>query len=325
MRLLRTKVRANGTWRLQLLIDELAWSDLWKLEDFALDVEEAGWTRVLCDDWVAESSPPRGSDRLANLTRKVLAACGQVTIEALAAGLERQVRFGRLPLVPPLHVLTAYLSGHADFQVIDGAVASLLPLDAEQELSPTEFIIWRRLRQTDGGPLSRNDLRIAALGAGVDLPAFASAISYSPIVESRAHGLWGLRGTGDPSTEHTQEPLEARLVRFGQIEATTARASRYTWDGQGHLVITSILFSPESTVVSIPRAVVAILDGRDFEAVGEGGQPVGTVKVRRGRSWGYDRFLASRRHQRGDVLTVTFDLSGRLCTLAATERPGGNE
>jgi predicted GNAT superfamily acetyltransferase len=91
------------------------------------------------------------------------------------------------------------------------------------------------------------------------------------------------------------------------------------------LVVTSILASPESTVVSIPSAVQVILEGREFEAIAEDGRSVGTVKVRGGRSWGYDHFLASRRHQRGDVLTVTFDLSRRQSTLAASERPVANE
>jgi YD repeat-containing protein len=319
IRLLRTKVRANGAWQLQEVIAELGLSGAWRLDDFALDVAEAGWTRLLCDDWVAEGSPQVGRDRLANLTRKVLAACGPVTVEALAAGLERQVRFGRLPTVPPAEVLTAYLANHLDFQVTDETVTSLRTLDPEQELSRTELVIWRRLREADGGSLTRDDLRSAARSAGVDVPAFASALSYSPLIESRAHGLWGLRGIGGSAAKKAGDD-DGRVITSRQVASRTARAARYTWDDQGRLVITSILASPESTVVSIPRAVQVILEGREFVAVAEDGEPVGTVKVRGGRSWGYDRYLASRRGRRGDLLSVTFDLSRRISTLASTER-----
>jgi hypothetical protein len=325
MRLLRTKVRAGGVCRLQDVIDALGLSNMWSLEDFSLDVVEAEWPRFLFDDWVTENSPPSGRDRLANLTRKVLAACGEVSIEALSAGLERQVRFGRLPAVPPPKVLTSYLMNHGDFQVRGNAVAPSRKLDPEQELSPTELVIWRRLRDASGGSLSRDELRTAALDAGVDVPAFASAVSYSPVIESRAHGLWGLRGTGSLGTEQDEKARDENVVATRKVRSRTARASRYTWDGQGRLVVTSILASPESTVVSIPSAVQVILEGREFEAIAEDGRSVGTVKVRGGRSWGYDHFLASRRHQRGDVLTVTFDLSRRQSTLAASERPVANE
>src|SRR6202022_2443851 len=104
---------------------------------FSLVCVAAGWGRLICDDWVTEVSPPMGRDRLANLTRKVLAACGQITVESISAGLRRQVRFGRLPTVPPAHVLTAYLTNHADFQVTNGTVTSLRLLDPEEELSRT--------------------------------------------------------------------------------------------------------------------------------------------------------------------------------------------
>jgi hypothetical protein len=320
IKLLRSKVRSSGAWQLREVIVELGWPGAWKLEDFALDVAESGWARLICDDWVTEGSPPMGRDRLANLTRKVLAACGQVTVEALAAGLERQVRFGRLPTVPPTHVLIAYLTSHADFQVTGETVTSLRPLDPEEELSRTELVIWRRLREADGSSLSREDLRTAAQNAGVDLPTFASAISYSPLIESRAHGLWGLRGAGGSAMENAGEQADRKASTGRQVASRTARASRYTWDKQGRLVITSILASPESTVVSIPRAVQVMLEGREFAAVAEDGEPVGIVKVRSGRSWGYDRYLASRRGRRGDLLTVTFDLSRRVSTLASTER-----
>jgi hypothetical protein len=325
MRLLRTKVRASGAWPLHEIIRGLGLSDVWKLEDFTTDVAEAGWARPLCEDWVAESSPLKGRDRLSNLTRKVLAASGQVTVESLAAGLERQVRFGRMPLVPPAPVLAAYVTDHAEFQVIDETVTSRRPLDPERELSRTELVIWRRLREAGGGPLSRDDLRSAARKAGIDLPAFASAISYSPVVESRAHGMWGLRGTGGSIRENIGDQPEGKDIARRQVGARTARAARYTWDDQGRLVITSILSSPESTVVSIPRAVQPILESREFTAVAEDGAPVGTIKVRGGRSWGYDRFLASRRGRRGDVLSVTFDLSRRVSTLASSERPNAEE
>lgn len=320
MKLLRAKVRGSGAWQLQEVIVELGWGGVWKLEDFGLDVAESGWAQLICDDWVTEGSPPMGRDRLANLTRKVLAACGQVTVEALAAGLERQVRFGRLPIVPPARVLTAYLTSHADFQVTGETVTSARALDPEEVLSRTELVIWRRLREADGSALSREDLRIAAQSAGVDLPTFASAISYSPLIESRAHGLWGLRGAASSEMEKAGEQADQKVFVGRQVASRTARASRYTWDNQGRLVITSILASPESTVVSIPRAVQVMLEGREFAAVAENGEPVGVVKVRGGRSWGYDRYLASHRGRRGDLLTVTFDLSRRVSTLVSTER-----
>jgi hypothetical protein len=163
------------------------------------------------------------------------------------------------------------------------------------------------------------------MDAGVDVHAFASAISYSPIIESRAHGLWGLRGAGGSAIEQDETAPGEKVTGNPKVGPRTARASRYTWDGEGRLVISSILISPESTVVSIPRAVQVILEGREFDAFAEDGRPVGTVKVRGGRSWGYDHFLASRRHQRGDLLTVTFDLNRRQSTLAASERHSASE
>ncbi len=313
IRLLKSKVRAGGACRMTTVIDELGLSSVWNLEDFAKDVTEAGWARSVSDDWVAEVAPPKGSDRLANLARKVVAACGPTKVESLAAGLERQVRFGRLPAVPPSHVLSAYFSNHLEFEIENETITPTRPLTPEQELSRTELAIWRRFREVGGGSLSRGDLRTAARNAGVDLAAFASAISYSPVLESRAHGQWALRSSEPARASQSSESPGAVSLK---IASRTSRASRYTWDDQGRLVITSILSSPESTVVSIPHAVQVILDGKEFTALDEDGNSVGTIKVRGGRSWGYDRYLANRRGQRGDLLSVTFDLTRRSSTLS---------
>lgn len=322
IRLLKSKVRAGGACRMTAVIDELGLSSVWNPEDFANDVTEAGWARPLYDDWVAEASPPKGSDRLANLSRKVLAVCGPTKVEVLAAGLERQVRFGRLPAVPPAHVLSAYFSSHLDFEIENETITPLRPLTPEHELSRTEFAIWRRFRDVGGGSLSRSDLRAAARNMGIDLAAFASALSYSPVLESRAHGQWALRSS-EPATP--SQSSEAPVAVLRKVASRTSRASRYTWDDQGRLVITSILSSPESTVVAIPQAVQVILDGKEFTAIDEDGNSVGTIKVRGGRSWGYDRYLANRRGQRGDLLMITFDLAQRSSTLGWVSVPVPND
>jgi len=71
--------------------------------------------------------------------------------------------------------------------------------------------------------------------------------------------------------------------------------------------------------------VQLILDGKEFIALDEDGHAVGTIKVRGGRSWGYDRYLASRRGQRGDLLAVTFDLTQRSSTLRSVAIPVPND
>jgi len=318
LRHLKSRVRSNGAYELHAVIDHLGLGAEWQLEDFGADVAAAGWARSLGSDWIAERSASKRTDRLAHLTRKVLCACGPIKVEQLMDALERQVRFGRLPCVLPAQVLEAYLLGHGDFEIDQGTVGPSGSLDPERELSRTELVVWRRFKEAGESSLSRNELRTSALAAGIDLAAFASVISYSPMLESRGHGHWALRGS--PAFV-AKDNAPSPPIPVSRSASKTTRASRYTWDQEGRLVITSVLSSPESTVVSIPQAVQVILHGKDFPAFDTYGRSIGTIKVRHGRSWGFDRFLAEHQRGRGELLSVTFDLTNRLSTVSVAPVP----
>ena len=306
---LRRRLRSAGVYRARDVISEAGLDDVWNPADFALDISDTTWATLLPDSWAMAKRRSGTLDRLGSLIRKMLAACGPLDVDSLCDGLDRQVRFGRLPGLPPRDTLLAYLKNCEEFDIDGVLVSARSPLLPEEELSRTELTLWKRLSEDGGGPLSRQQLRGSALDAGVDIAAFATAISYSPILQQYDHGRWAIRGKRLKSAK----PRAERVRRDG-------RASRYTWDEHGRLRITSVLSSPESTVVSIPRAVREMLDGREFEAVAENGDPVGTIRVRAGRSWGYDRFLAQRGHESGELLSATFDFNGRVVSLATASR-----
>lgn len=303
----RARARAAGVCNCDSLLAELEWSDRWESDDLMADLAEAGLAG-LESGWICHPGAPR--DRLANLTRKMLTACGSLQIDDLMDGLVRQVRVRRLPELPPRTILLAYLRRHPDFAVEGNTVrvrGNPLP---ETELALTERTLWRALQSSGKGVLTREELRNAAVNAGIDVHTFSAALTYSPIIAQASHGRWRLRG----DTRASSSPKERA------VPARPTRVMRFYWKENGQLTVSGVMGSAETTVLAIPAAVQPMVEGRDFEGVDAEGNLFGTVRVVNGRALGFTAFLDSRPRQRDDVLTASFDLVNGRCVVGIVGR-----
>jgi hypothetical protein len=280
----------------------------WAVQDLVSDVTSSEWAVSLGGGWFC-SRLPRKRERLTILARRLIAACGPLNVGVLRQGLEKQQKFGRLPRVPPEPILSGYFGQRPDFLVRGSVVRGSKPLEAEAELTPTELPLYQALKSSPDHVLDREQLRMAALAAGTSLNAFRVCLQSSPMFETRGRGRWALLGVGGSKT-----------TTSSRLRKQTPSATRYTWNELGQLVVESILHSPETTVFKIPSSVSPILEGSEFSARDTLGKRMGVIKIRGGRSWGFEPFLRKQGGSAGQVLSVAFDLTTREATLQVTNR-----
>ena len=88
----------------------------------------------------------------------------------------------------------------------------------EDVLETTELTLVRVLRE-NGGAMGRHELERACLEAGMKRSSFNNRIAYSPVIEERGPGLYGLRAAAAPRERVGDEPGVSR-------RSTAARDAR---------------------------------------------------------------------------------------------------
>ena len=272
------------------------------------------------EDWFWQPKTGIDSNRLRNLTRKMLSVATPIDIGDIREGVRRVFKYRRTrgnsgwPLiVAPRAILTAFYKAHPEFVVRDELVESAAPLDYKRELSPSEQVMVEVLRSSPTGLLDRASFEKSCIERGVTRETFSVFTSYSSVIAHVSTDVWTLRGLKvNPSAVEALRQANAERPREKRILA-------YGWTPAGHLWL-GVRLPAAGTVIGIPGPIRHFVTNRDFEAREQGRVPVGTIRIDEdGTSWGYGPFLKRAGADEGDVLLIDFDLAQSVATLAVTD------
>lgn len=266
----------------------------------------------LHEDWFWMPDIPENRNRLRNVSRRMLSVFPQLDLVTMRQGVRRRFRFMQIDLVPPINVLSAFYAAHPEFVLRDdGRVESAENLNYREVLGETEQVIVDILRASPTGLMDRAELEDAVTARGINANTFSVFTTYSPIIDHPAKNIWSLRG-------HVPDPAQLEALRAVLASRTTSRrALTYGWNADGSLRLIVELSNVASPVIGVPSAIGRYVADRRFKAKTKEGMPAGTIAVdERGVSWGYGPFLRRRGAERGDALTIQFDLMAETATLS---------
>jgi hypothetical protein len=161
--------------------DDFVTAVLSEPEDFVWLDRRGGWFFL----------PSVAKNAVVSRVIKVLSVAGRIRIDDLHAGIRRDERMR--DFVMPEYIL-AELCARIPGVTVEGAVArGAPPIAAENVLETTELTLVNLLREA-GGAMERRELEARCRAAGMKLSSFHNRIAYSPLLQERGHGVYGLRG-----------------------------------------------------------------------------------------------------------------------------------
>lgn len=275
-------------------------------------LEALGWVHFLDAEWFWSPRVPIRRNRLRNLLRKMLAACGPLAVGDIIGGLDRQRRLGRLPRVPSAQAIHLFAEAHPEFTVTpDGAISSSEHLDPIAELDVTEETLYLIIKATDDGFLDRRVFEEEAVARGINPNTFSVYTSYSPILDNPTIDRWALRGARISPAALAAHVTSSRQRRYLHTE----------WLPDGTLRIDRELPTLHSTVISIPTSLVRFVVGREFSATDASGSSLGSIRFNEnGGSWGYSQFIESHRPHKGDIIRLDLNLAAGSVVLSCARR-----
>lgn len=250
-------------------------------------------------------------NRLLNQTRKIMSVAGSIELSELRAGVGRHHRMKGFR--PPREVLAALCLASGEYiregdRIVGGPG---LP-DWRTVLGDNE----RRLVQAlfDYGPVMRRDdlERVVVVERGLNRSSFYVYLTYSPIIERYAPGVFGLRGA--PVTAAEVEAMIPQRVQHQVLKD-------HGWTAEGCLwAAFQISPSAESTgILGAPAAIRSVTNG-SYELLTEDERSVGTLVIEQ-NIWGLSPFFRMWGVEAGDFVVISLNLSTRQATIAA----GGEE
>lgn len=257
---------------------------------------ERGWF------WIAG-----GRNRLLNQIEKIVSVAGSIELGELRAGVGRHHRMKGFR--PPRAVL-AELCVQSGLYLREGdriVGGPNLP-DWRDVLGENERTLAEVL--FDHGPLlRREDLeQLAVREQGLNRNSFWVYLTYSPILERYAPGVWGLRGAtvGAAEVEALIPPRVRRQVLLD-----------HGWSADGELWA-AFRISPaaeQSGVLGAPSAFRSVTSGA-FELYSADERPVGTLQIEQ-NMWGLSPFFRRWGVEPGDYVVIRLNLSDRRAVIEA--------
>jgi len=257
--------------------------------------QERGWF------WI------RGSrNRLLNQVEKIMSVCGSIELGELRAGVGRPYRTSGFR--PPREVLATLCVDTKQYLRQGDRISGGPALrDWQEVLGANERLLAQVL--FDKGPVMRRDEleRIVVTEHGLNRSSFYVYLTYSPIIERYAAGVFGLRGAPVSAAEiDAMIPVRVRhqvLQDFG-------------WTDSG-LLWSAYRISPaaESTgILGTPAAIQTAAAGR-YELFAENRRPAGTLVIEQAM-WGLSPFFRRWGVEAGDVIVIVLDLRTRQATVS---------
>jgi hypothetical protein len=254
--------------------------------------------------WTREAS----RNRLLNQIEKIMVVAGSVELVDLRNGVGRHYRMEGFR--PPREVLARLcvetgLYHRDDTRIVGGPD---LP-DWQDVLGDIERGLVEIL--FEHGPVMRRDEIVElAIDQGLNRNSVGVYLTYSPVLERYAPGVWGLRGAPVSAAE-IQTLIPPRVRR--QV------LQDHGWTGDGKLWIAYKL-SPaaiETGVLGTPAVMRDVAKG-PFPLSAEGGRLVGTLVIEE-NMWGLSPFFRRWGVEAGDYLVLVLNLQEHTATIAAGE------
>lgn len=265
------------------------------LEGFEWLDENTGWF------WV------RGTrNRLLNMVLKIMSVAGSIDLSELRTGVGRHHRMRGFR--PPREVLAALCVQSGRYRREGDRIIGVEDLpDWRTVLGNNERLLVQAL--FDFGPVMRRDdlEQVVVVERGLNRSSFYVYLTYAPMIERYAPGVFGLRGA--PVTAAEVEAMIPPRVRHQVLQD-------HGWTESGHLWA-AFRISPasESTgILGAPSAVRSVTSG-SFELIADDGRPVGTLVIEQ-NMWGLSPFFRLRGVEAGDFVVIELDLISRQATIA---------
>jgi hypothetical protein len=241
----------------------------------------------------------RGSarNRLLNQVEKIMTVAGSITIGELRDGVGRHHRMKGFR--PPREVYRR--EGN---QILGGPDL----LDWKDVLGVNEATLVDVLF-THGPVMRRDDLEQQVVdGRGMNRSSFYVYLTYSPVIQRFAPGVYGLRGA---------QVTAAHVDALVPPRARTQVLQDHGWTDDGGIWVAYRISpaSERSGVLGTPGALKPVVQG-EFELFAEDGRPVGTVVVE-DNMWGLSPFFRRHGIEAGDYVVLRFSLQERTSTIYA--------
>ena len=254
-------------------------------------------------DWFWIRDLPR--NRLLSQIEKIMAVAGSIEVADLRNGVGRHHRMHGFR--PPRDVLAALCEDTGRFKregsriLSKGDLADWRVLLADNERTLVELLF-------DEGLVMRKDELIArAIERGLNRNSVSVYLSYSPVLERYAPGVWGLRGA--PVTAAKIKALIPPKVRHQVLQDQGWTSDGLLWVGY-RLSPASI----ESGVLGTPGIFRKVVNG-PFPLIAEDDSAVGTLVIEESM-WGLSPFFRRWGAEAGDFLVIALNLTSRSARVA---------
>jgi hypothetical protein len=273
-------------------------------DDFEWLDEAAGWF------WL------RSAKRNALLTQidKVLSVAPQIPVSELRTGASRHHR--REGFAPPQRVLLALCKRLPGYRVDQTIVSADSVLKWEDTLADTERTLAGVL-QEHGPVMERQRLEELCSERGLKRDTFYIHLTYSPIIERFAQGVYGLRGS----------PVPPGLAESLIVPRSKSKLIKdYGWTDDGSLEVSYRLSKAaiSSGVVGVPAGIRQYVQGRFTLKTADDTQ-IGAFVIKDTSGWGLGPFFRRRGGEAGDALRIRFDLKQKVALVALGEGASEDE
>lgn len=245
-----------------------------------------------------------------NMAAKILAVSPIININELKDGVQRH---HRVLGAPPRRILgkLVELDFGASFDGNVVRVANTYP--AENLLAHVEATLYDILKR-HGGVMARPDLENEAVAAGVKRNTFYIMISYSPIIERYARGVYGLRGWPvAPGLVESLIPKDTARFRSVKDYGHLADGRLWLYYQLSQNIVNHQYFTVPSAVQSYLKAEYRIVVGNSRSPYTLGFSS-GQLRVRGG-------YLERYGAEVGDFALLLFDSGARTVQITI----GGSE
>lgn len=246
----------------------------------------------------------------ARALRRLLTMTGPLAWDELLASWARaggKPPYGALPA--DLLAFRAWAEEAGGLIVSDEVSPSVATVEQEELDQVSRFLVTALAGKRGG--IDRTELLAATESAGLRPTTIATTLSMHPAIVRVGRGTWALRGHVAPvaATEALQPRRTVRL-----------RPTTFDWAADGALQLTFSSPRGPSPVLSVPKVVGALIEGRAFTAA-DGDKPARIV-VKGGKLWGFAPLVSIAGLHPGARGVLSLNLIAGTATLRAADRKG---
>jgi hypothetical protein len=241
---------------------------------------------------------------------KVLSVADRIPVSELRVGVSRHHR--REGFAPPQRVLLALCGRLPGCRVEGNIVVADPPRSWDETLADTERTMAAVLRE-HGPILDRQRLEDLCTARGLKRETFYIHLTYSPVIERFAQGVYGLRGAAVP-------PGVAESLAIRRSKSKLIRD--YGWKDDGTIEICYRLSKSvlSNGIVSVPAGIRQYIHGRFALKTADAVQ-IGNLVAKDTSAWGLGPFFRRRGGEPGDGLRIRFDFKQRVAVVELGDEP----